>query len=116
MVRRRKHSTRKHRRMRGGSKMFGNDYEAVTNSSGNSAWSYVSGRVGNLDSQYNGALMGNGSGNQLAINAHKGGRRRRSRRNRRGGTFLPVVANAIVPLGLLAAQQTYRRRKTRKSK
>jgi hypothetical protein len=120
MHHRRKHRTRKHRRMRGGSAMFGNSYEPVTNSSGSSAWSHVSGLVGGLDEQYNGALMGNSPGNQLPINARtmSGGRRRsrtRSRRHRRrGGSLMSAVGTAVVPLGLLALQQTYKNRKRRK--
>jgi hypothetical protein len=108
--------TRKNR-MRGGASM-GNTYEPVLNSGGDSGWSYVNNRVGGLDEQYK-ALMGNGQGNQLNVNDNSltmsGGRRRRrrSRRHRRGGSFGPVIADAIVPLGLLAAQQTYGRRTKR---
>lgn len=106
--------TRKHRkhRMRGGSSnMFGNNYETVSNSGGSSGWKYMNDLVGGLDNQYNSSLMGNGSGNVLNVrgSSMSGGRRRRhrSKRNRRGGSFAPVIADAIVPLGLLAAQQTY---------
>lgn len=110
--------TRKHR-MRGGSNMFGNNYENVSNSGGTAGWKYVNDLVGGLDQQY-GSLMGNGSGNTLNVRGSmSGGRRRRhSKRNRRGGSFAPVIADAVVPLGLLAAQQTYgrRRRKTQRKR
>ena len=115
------HKGRKHRRrtrkMRGGraNTLSPNNYETVTSNGGSSGWSYVNNIVGNLDQQYNKALMGNGSGNQLM----SGGRRRRykrSRRNRRGGSFASAVNTAIVPLGLLAAQQMYKSRKLRKSR
>lgn len=122
--RHRRRTRRNSRRMRGGAPntLVGNNYEQVTGNGGESGWSYVNRLVGGLDQQYNGALMGNGSGNQLAINnraSMTGGRRhrRRSRRHRRGGSFGPVVSEAIVPLTLLAAQQTYgRRRKMRRTR
>lgn len=111
--------TRKHR-MRGGSNMFGNNYENVSNSGGSSGWKYVNDLVGGLDQQYNNTLMGNGSGNTLNVRGSMaGGRRRRnrSRRNRHGGSFGPVISNAVVPLGLLALQQTYGKKiKSRKSR
>jgi hypothetical protein len=107
--------------MRGGSAMFGNSYEPVANSGGSSTWGYVNGLVGGLDDQYKGALMGNSPGNQLPINSRtmSGGRRRhrsRSRRHRRkrGGSLMASVGTAVVPLGLLALQQTYKNRKRRK--
>lgn len=93
--------------MRGGKGVI--NYESVPNSSGSSGANYVTGLVGNLDTQYKNALVGSGSGNELVVGQRatmSGGRRRR----RRGGSFGPVVADAIVPLGLLAAQQTYGRR------
>ena len=126
------HYGKKHRRhtrknkshkMRGGSSV-GNTYEQVPENGGESGWNYVNKLVGGLDQQYNGALMGNGSGNQLAINSRastmSGGRRHR-RKHRRGGYLSPAITDAIVPLGLLAAQQTYGRkfkksRKTRKTR
>jgi hypothetical protein len=110
--------------MRGGAPnmLVGNNYEQVPSNGGSSGWSYVNNLVGGLDEQYHGSLMGSGSGNQLAINSRtstmSGGRRRRrySRRNRRrGGSFGPVISDAIVPLTLLAAQQTYGR-KSQKTK
>jgi hypothetical protein len=116
--------TKKNRthRMRGGKgvNMFPNNFESVQpNSVSSSGWSYVNNLVGGLDTQYNNTFLGNGTGNELVIGAQKapmsGGRRRR---HRRGGYFGPVVADAIVPLGLLAAQQTYGKRfkKSRKSR
>lgn len=109
--------TRKHR-MRGGSNAFVNNYDTVSNSGGSSGWKYVNNLVGGLDDQYK-VLMGSGSGNTLNVRGSmSGGRRRRhrSRRHRRGGSFGPVIADAIVPLGLLAAQQTYGKRiKSRKT-
>ena len=117
--------TNKNRKLRGGSSntLVGNNYEQVTGNGGPSGWSYVSGLVGNLDQQYNNTLVGNGSGNQLAINNRgptmSGGRHRRNhskRHRRRGGSFGPVIYDAIVPLGLLAAQQTYGKRKSRKNR
>jgi hypothetical protein len=120
MHNRRKHRkrTRKHR-MRGGKgvNMSANNFESVTNSSGQSGSTYVSGLVGDLTTQYNNALVGSGSGNVLVTGQRttmSGGRRRR----RRGGSFGPVVADAVVPLGLLALQQTYgkRSRKARRTR
>jgi hypothetical protein len=103
--------------MRGGSKMFGNNYEAVTASSGDSAWKYMSNLTGGLDQQYNGALMGNTPGNQLVLSGRtmSGGKRRRHRRKthrrtRRGGT---VIGDALIPLGLLALQQKYGKSRTK---
>ena len=112
--------TNKNRKLRGGSSntLVGNNYEQVTGNGGPSGWSYVSGLVGNLDQQYNNTLVGNGSGNQLVVGTQKvqmtGGRHHR--RNRRGGYFGPVISDAIVPLGLLAAQQTYGKRLKRSRK
>lgn len=117
-----RHGKRTRRRhLRGGSNMFGNSYENVSNSGGSSGWSYMNNLVGNLDDQYNKTLMGNGSGNTLNVRGStmSGGRRRRrnrSRRNRRGGSFAPAVADAVVPLGLFALQQTYGKRGSRKSR
>jgi hypothetical protein len=120
MHHRRKHTRRIRKyKMRGGSKMFGNSYETVSNAGGSSGWKYMSDLVGDTNQQYKNTLMGNGSGNTLNVRSStmSGGRRRRnrSRRHRRGGSFGPVVADAIVPLGLLAAQQSYGR-KLRKSR
>jgi hypothetical protein len=127
------HYGKKHRRhtrknkshkMRGGSSI-GNNYEQVPGNGGDSGWNYVNKLVGGLDQQYNGALMGSGSGNQLAINSRtstmSGGRHRRHRKNRRGGYLSPAITDAIVPLGFLALQQTYGRklkksRKTRRTR
>jgi hypothetical protein len=117
-----KHRTRKHksRRMRGGKgNMFPINPESVQPSGGNSGANYVNGVVGNLEQQTSNALVGNSPGNQLVVSPQKlamtGGRRRR---NRRGGYFGSVVSDAVVPLGLLAVQQTYGRksRKSRKSR
>lgn len=118
----------KSRKMRGGSSV-GNNYEQVPGNGGASGWGYVNKLVGGLDQQYNGALMGSGSGNQLAINSRastmSGGRRHKKchhknchRKNCRGGYLSPAITDAIVPLGLLAAQQTYGRRfnKSRKNR
>jgi hypothetical protein len=122
-----KRHRRRTRKMRGGASntLVGNNYEQVPPNGGSSGWSYVNNLVGGLDQQYNGALMGSGSGNQLAINNQtstmSGGRRRRHRsysrrhRRRRGGSFGPIISDAVVPLTLLAAQQTYGR-KLRKTK
>lgn len=121
MYHKRKHRrrTRKHR-MRGGKGLVGNSYETVSSSGGPSAWSYVNNLVGGLDNQYNNSLIGNTPGTNLVVGSRgtmSGGRRHRHRR-RRGGSFGHVVANAVVPLGLLAAQQSYgrRTRRARKSK
>lgn len=109
----------KSRKMRGGTSV-GNNFEQVPGNGGDSGWNYVNKLVGGLDQQYNGALMGSGSGNQLAINNRastmSGGRRHR--KNRRGGYLSPAITDAIVPLGLLAAQQTYGKRfkKSRKTR
>jgi hypothetical protein len=116
------HRTRKNksRKMRGGKgvNMFPNNFESVSGSNGSSGWSYVNNLVGGLDQQYNNTLVGNGSGNQLVVGTQKvqmtGGRHHR--RNRRGGYFGPVISDAIVPLGLLAAQQTYGKRLKRSRK
>jgi hypothetical protein len=90
--------------------MFGNNYEPVSNSSGTSGWGYMNNIVGGLDQQYN-SLMGSGSGNTLNIRSPSmAGGRKYSRHHRRGGSFIPVIANAVVPLGLLAVQQTYGKR------
>jgi hypothetical protein len=109
----------KSRKMRGGSSnmLVGNNYEQVSGNGGPSGWNYVNKLVGGLDQQYNGALMGNGSGNQLAINSRSsimsGGRHRK---NRRGGYLSPAISDSIVPLGLLAAQQMYGKRLKRPRK
>lgn len=121
---RRHHRTRKNKshKMKGGKgvNMFPSNFESVSSSNGSSGWGYVNNLVGGLDQQYNNTFLGNGSGNQLVFGASKapmtGGRHRR--RNRRGGSFGPVVSDAIVPLGLLAVQQTYgkRSRKSRRTR
>ena len=124
MNHRRKHRrrTRKHR-MRGGKGLVGNSYETVSNSGGPSAWGYVNNLVGGLDTQYNNSLIGNTPGTNLVVGSRgtmSGGRHRHGHRHRRrrGGSFGHVISNAVVPLGLLAAQQTYgrRSRKNRKSR
>ncbi len=101
--------TRKNKshKMRGG-KGFPPNFESVPNSNGPSAWYDVSSKVGPLDQQYNRTFLGNGPGNELVVGGQRasmaGGRRRRRSKHRRGGS---VVSDAIVPLGLLALQQTY---------
>lgn len=113
--RRSKKHYRRHRSMSGGKNMFGNSYENVSNSSGSSGWKYVENVTGNLNQQYNNALMGNGSGNQLKpLTGGKRKTRKNKRiRNRRGGS---IIGDAIVPLGLLAIQQTYKKSLKHKSK
>jgi hypothetical protein len=106
--------------MRGGKGLVGNSYENVSNSGGPSAWSYVNNLVGGLDNQYNNSLIGNTPGTNLVVGSRgtmSGGRRHR-RHRRRGGSFAHAISNAVVPLGLLAAQQSYgkKSRKHRKSK
>lgn len=120
MHHRKKHSRKLRKRtrlMRGGSKMFGNNYETVTSSGGDSAWKYMSNLTGGLDQQYNGALMGNVPGNQLVLSGKtmSGGKRRRHRRKthrktKRGGS---VIGDALIPFGLLALQQQYGKTRTK---
>ena len=119
MYHKRKHKRRtvKHR-MRGGKGLVGNNYETVSSSGGPSGSNYVNNLVGGLDTQYNNSLVGNTPGTNLVVASRgtmSGGRHRRGHRRRHGGSFGNVVANAVVPLGLLAAQQTYGR-KSRKSR
>ena len=108
MYHKRKHKrrTRKHH-MRGGKALVGNSYETVSSSGGPSGWSYVNNLVGGLDTQYNNSLVGNTPGTNLVVGSRgtmSGGRRHR---HRRGGSFGNVISNAVIPLGLLAVQQTY---------
>lgn len=117
MHRRRKHkygSKNRRRSMRGG-KGFGPAWEQVQGSN-SGASGYVMSKVGNLSDQYNSALVGSGSGNTLpAVNGMAGGRRRRRTYKKRGGN-IGVVYEAAVPLTLLAAQQLYKRKKSRRTR
>ncbi len=121
MHRGKKHTRKyKHRRMRGGKGIMSPSYESVNNDSGSeSGWRNVYGKVGDLNQQFTKALVGNGPGTNLVVSGQQspmtGGRKRK------GGSFAPVISDAIVPLTLLAAQQSYgrknkRTRKTRRTR
>ena len=69
---------------------------------------------GNTNAQFDRTFMGTGPATYRGVQGQMtGGRRRRSRRSRRGG-FLgamgSVINQAIVPAALLGMQQTYRKR------
>lgn len=118
MHRGRKHNRRTRRRtrrhMKGGAGV-GNVYESVPSGSNGGASGYVANKVGGLVQQYNNALAGSGSGNQLVIS---GGRRRRRKTYRKRGGSLGVVYEAIPALTLMAANQYMngRRKSRRKSR
>jgi len=96
----RNYSTRKHR---GGSApnpssySSGATYGMAVNGSGNSQYDRVFEHSGDVHSN---TIIG--------LQGQKAGRRSRVRR---GGIWGQVINQAIVPFGILAAQQTYRKRK-----
>lgn len=101
-----------------------------------SGWGYVSGVVGDLNTQLNNVfgpnshaigneitpISGNPNSNQSA--KMRGGKRRtkgrratRGRRTKKGGNWGNVIGQAMVPFGILGLQQTYgRRRKNNKTR
>lgn len=108
---------RRHHRQRGG-------YPAPDPSTYSSAATYQLAVNGDGNAQYNRVFDINGPDGKIPGNlivgaqgqnlgypqsvSMKGGRRRRSRK---GGNFGNIINQAVVPLGLLAMQQTYKKKK-----
>ena len=108
-------SYRRHRR--GGS----SSYPAASPSSYSDAQSYMMKTVGGVNKQYDNVFMSNGGNNggnairglqgQRAGSYYRGGRYKCRTKKRRGGYWGEVISQAVVPVGLLGMQQTYRRNK-----
>ena len=105
----RKYSSRRHR---GGS--------APNPSSYSSGATYGMAVNGSSNSQFDRVFVQNPSSQSNASIGVQGQKAGRRSRGRRGGFWGQVINQAIVPFGLLAAQQTYRKRrggrKSRKAK
>lgn len=111
----RRHRTRKHR---GGSSPNPSSYS--------SAATYQMAVNGTGDSQYSRVFdingpNGNNAGNTIVgvqgqnmpTTVHRGGRRHRSRKSKRGGNWGQIINQAVVPFGLLGMQQSFRKRGSR---
>lgn len=111
-------SYRRHRR--GGS----SSYPAASPSSYSDGASYMMKTVGAGPKQFDNVFMPNGrnGGNvgntnnavrglqgQRAGSKHRGGRYKCRTKKRRGGYWGEVISQAVVPVGLLGMQQSYRR-------
>ena len=122
-----KHSSRhrrsRSRKYRGGSYTSASTYGSYVNGSGNEQYNRVFDQAGVYGQVQGNALIGAQGQNtipaaripnasQLSLVQSAG------RRRRRGGLIGEIVNQAVVPLGLIGLQQTYRRkkggRKTRK--
>ena len=106
------------RRQRGG-------YPAANPSSYTSASTYQMAVNGTGDAQYSRVFDINGvngrnpgnlivgvQGQNMGLPNHKGGKRHRSRKNRKGGNWGQIINQAVVPFGLLGMQQTFKKRKS----
>jgi len=137
--RRTRHRRRSSKRQRGGYSHPNNvasssaSFSAPNNGGGAAGW--VEGKYGNVDQQYNSVFdigsktLGNTfttlpasqvpTSQQLSLVQSAGGRRRRGRKckgtKKRGGFLGPVVNQAIVPFSLLALQNKFGRRKSKRN-
>jgi hypothetical protein len=116
------------RRMKGGNAPYSSasSYSSYVNGSENSQYDRVFSQAGpyasipgnvSIGAQgQNSTLLGAPNSNSLSLIQTAGSRRRRSHKTRstkrrRGGFLGQVINQAIVPIGLLGMQQTYRRNK-----
>ena len=119
MAHKRRHSRGKRgsRKMRGGSYTSGSTYGSYVNGTGDQQFARTFDTTGpyaeRVGAEYVGA-QGQWSQQQNVPTSQNlsliqtAGRRRK---NRRGGFFGEVINQAIVPLGLLGLQQTYRKKR-----
>jgi len=108
-----------HKKMRGGSYTSASTYGSYVNGSPATQFARTFDSNGQYASRSGAEYVGaQGQGGQthniptqqnLTL-VQSAGRRRRSRRSRRGGFFGQVINQAIVPFGLLGLQQTYRKK------
>jgi len=118
----RRHRSRS-RRMRGGSGNYtsASTYGSYVNGSSDSQFARTFDATGpyasRAGSEYVGAQgqwsqqPGEPTAQNLSL-VQSAGKRRKSRKSRRGGFFGEVINQAIVPFGLLGLQQTYRKKRT----
>lgn len=117
--RRNKTRNKTNRKMRGGSYTSASTYGGYVNGSPATQFARTFDSNGQYASRSGAEYVGaQGQGGQthniptqqnLSL-VQSAGRRRRSRRSRRGGFFGQVINQAIVPFGLLGLQQTYRKK------
>lgn len=117
--RRNKTRNKTNRKMRGGSYTSASTYGGYVNGSPATQFARTFDSNGQYASRAGAEYVGaQGQGGQthniptqqnLSL-VQSAGRRRRSRRSRRGGFFGQVINQAIVPFGLLGLQQTYRKK------
>ena len=118
----RSRSRSRSRYQRGGNYSSGSSYGSYVNGSGNSQFTRTfdqtgpyGGRVGSeyIGAQGQGSTQaGAPSGQNLSLVQSAGRRRTKNRgRGKRGGLLGEVINQAIVPFGILAMQQSFRRKK-----
>lgn len=120
-----RHNSRRHtsrhrsRKMRGGTYSSATTYGQYVNGSGGSQWNRTMDQGGSYGQIPGNTLIGAQgqnvpSASQMPTGAQLGLVQRagsRHRRGRKGGFLGEVINQAIVPIGLLGLQQTYRRKK-----
>ncbi len=117
--RRNKTRNKTNRKMRGGSYTSASTYGGYVNGSPATQFARTFDSNGQYASRAGAEYVGaQGQGGQIhnmptqqnLSLIQSAGRRRKSRRSRRGGFFGQVINQAIVPFGLLGLQQTYRKK------
>jgi len=108
------------RSQRGGTYSSASSYGSYVNGSGNSQFSRTFDTAGPYGSRVGSEYVGaqgqwstqpsTPSAQNLSL-VQSAGKRRKSRRSRRGGLWGEVINQAIVPLSILGMQQTFRRKK-----
>jgi hypothetical protein len=115
-----RHRSRRHksrsRRMRGGSYSSATTYGQYVNGSGGSQWDRTMDQSGSYGKIQGNTIIGAQGQNvtpttQVPSGAQMSLVQKAGRRGRRGGFLGEVINQAIVPFGILAAQQTFRRKK-----
>lgn len=117
--RRNKTRNKTNRKMRGGSYTSASTYGGYVNGSPATQFARTFDSNGQYASRAGAEYVGaQGQGGQIhnmptqqnLSLIQSAGRRRKSRKSRRGGFFGQVINQAIVPFGLLGLQQTYRKK------
>ncbi|MDA9072249.1 hypothetical protein N9K75_00085 [bacterium] len=97
---------------------YGSYVNGGTNSQFDRVFNSPSQSASSIGAQGQNANMSAGVPNETNLALAQGGGRRRknhSRRNKRGGVLGPIINQAIVPFGILAMQQRYKRKSNKSS-